>query len=289
MNIQERIEKLRMLKRHYDLQYWRESLKERSDEIYDQIKVELDDLLEKNPQFKVASDDQLESIYMNTFAEVAHKYQMMSLGKIFSIDELFDWMKNKIKIILNSINNILIFEFKIDGFAISLEYENGVLLRASTRGDGKIGNDITPTVSLIPDIPNKLEDTNFTGEISGEIYMKKSSLNKLNIELEATGKDPLKNVRNAASGIARQKDSSTKYAQYLSFFCYKYNNSNKKYSSYIDEMVEAKKLGFSTVFYTLHHVTVKDIQGLTKDKVDEIFKSFADLRDSLDLDIDGVA
>ena len=287
MDVQERIEKLRLLKRHYDLEYWRDSCNSHSNEIYDQIKSELDTLLNENPKFKVKSDDELESIYMNTFAATAHKYRMMSLGKIFSVDELFSWLKSKLKVILNSIENKLIFEFKIDGFAISLEYENGVLLRASTRGDGKVGNDMTPTVYLIPDIPNKLNN-NFTGEISGEIYMKKSSLEKLNEKLIVEGKEPLKNVRNAASGIARQKDASTKYAEYLSFLCYKYNNDNKKFNTYIQDMNAAKALGFHTVFHDLEGIVINEIEKLTPKAVEGIFNTFKNKRDDLDLDIDGV-
>ena len=287
LNIQEQIEKLRLLKRHYDLEYWRESCSSHSDEIYDQIKNKLEKLLEENPKFRVKSDDELESVYMNTFAAVTHKYKMMSLGKVFSVDELFSWLKSKIKLILNSVNNALIFEFKIDGFAISLEYENGILLRASTRGDGKVGNDMTPTVYLIPDIPNKLK-TNFTGEIAGEIYMKKSSLKKLNEKLVQEGKEPLKNVRNAASGIARQKDASTKYAEYLSFLCYKYNNDNKQFENYIKEMSEAKFLGFHTVFHDLNGIIINDIERLASKTIEGIFNTFKNKRDDLDLDIDGV-
>ena len=174
-NIKDRIEKLRLLKRHYDIQYWRNNYTEQSDEIYDQIVKEFNELLEKNPQFKIKEDDQIESVYMNTFAEVKHKNKMLSLGKVLNIEEFIQWFNNMKKFSEDE----LVFEAKIDGFAICLEYDNGILVRASTRGDGEVGDDITSTVFQIPDIPNKLI-SNFTGEISGEIYMKQSSLNQLN-------------------------------------------------------------------------------------------------------------
>ena len=207
-NIKNRIEKLRLLKRHYDIQYWKNNYTEQSDEIYDQLVKEFNELLEKNPQFKIKEDDQLESIYMNTFSEVKHKNKMLSLGKVLNIEEFIQWFNN----IKRFSKDELIFEAKIDGFAICLEYDNGILIRASTRGDGEVGDDITSTIFQIPDIPNKLT-SDFTGEISGEIYMKQSSLNQLNERMSENNLEPLKNVRNAAAGIARQKDSSNNMGQ----------------------------------------------------------------------------
>jgi DNA ligase (NAD+) len=288
MNIEERISQLRLLKRHHDLEYWRDPLNgtSRSDEIYDQIKNELDNLLKEHPELKIESDDQLESIYMNTFAAVTHKYRMMSLGKALNIEDFMKWIKPLIADMKDIILE-MIFEFKIDGFAISLEYEDGILTKASTRGDGVIGDDITPTVYLIPDIANKL-DNNFTGEVGGEIYMKKSSLVKLNEKLKAEGKKELKNVRNAASGIARQKDTSTKMAEYLSFLCYRYVNAKKEYNTYKEEMDQAKQLGFATVFHDLNGIVKADVSKLSQDDIILLFKSFQDQREDLDLDIDGV-
>ena len=93
-NIKNRIEKLRLLKRHYDIQYWKNNYTEQSDEIYDQLVKEFNELLEKNPQFKIKEDDQLESIYMNTFSEVKHKNKMLSLGKVLNIEEFIQWFNN---------------------------------------------------------------------------------------------------------------------------------------------------------------------------------------------------
>lgn len=280
--MKDRIEKLRLLKRHYDIEYWRDAQTSQDDETYDQIVKELNDLLEQNPEYRIKEDDQLESVYMNTFAEVHHKNRMLSLDKALNKNEFKDWFKKTCFPLDRS--NKVIFEAKIDGFAICLEYDKGVLYRASTRGDGSIGDDITATVFNIPDIPNKLE-VPFTGEISGEIYMKQSSLIKLNEKMAVEKRDPFKNVRNAAAGIARQKDSSTKMSQYLSFLCYRLIDNED--NDYLDSINKAKQLGFNTVFHNLggHSVKISDIND---NLIDDVFDGFERSRESLDLDIDGV-
>lgn len=284
-NIKTRIEKLRLLKRHYDLQYWKNTESIQSDEIYDQITQEFNSLIEQYPQYKLPEDDTLESIYMNTFAEVTHKYRMLSLGKCFSSDELNDWILKLINKINNANNKELIFECKIDGLAVCLEYDNGILVRASTRGDGTIGNDITQTIYQIEDI-HKTIDSNFSGEISGELYMKKSSLVKLNEQLRKQGKKELKNVRNAAAGIVRQKDTSVGLASYLSFLCYKVNQDNVRFNTYLDEIKLAKQLGFK-VTMDLIGVSIS-VDKLNKQHITNILQCFEDEREQLDLDIDGV-
>lgn len=284
-NIKTRIEKLRLLKRHYDLQYWKNTESIQSDEIYDQITKEFNALIEQYPQYKLPEDDTLESIYMNTFAEVTHKYRMLSLGKCFSSDELNDWIVKLNNKINNANNKELIFECKIDGLAVCLEYDNGILVRASTRGDGTIGNDITQTIYQIEDIHKRI-DNNFSGEISGEIYMKKSSLAKLNEQLRSQGKKELKNVRNAAAGIVRQKDTSIGLANYLSFLCYKVNQDNVQFNTYLDEIKLAKQLGFK-VTIDLTGVSIS-VDKLNKQHIANILQCFEDEREQLDLDIDGV-
>ena len=289
MDVKEKVEKYRLLKRHYDLEYWANPLesKAKSDEIYDQVKRTFDELLEQHPEYKLPEDDLLESVYMNTFMQVIHKHKMLSLDKALSFEEYIKWLKPlKIKI-KNSKNKKLVYEYKIDGFAITLEYENGILIKASTRGDGKYGNDITATVYLIPDIPKKLPN-NITAEFTGEIYMKKSSLMKLNEKLVSEGKKPLKNVRNSAAGIGRTKDASSRVSEYLNFYCYGYYNDEHEYDSYIDEMDYVNSLGFNTVFHDLDGILIDDIDSLSEDELKELFKKFEDKRELLDLDIDGI-
>lgn len=288
-DIKKQIEKIRLLKRHYDLEFWRDPLFGTSqvNDVYDQIKEKFNNLLNANPEYKLPEDDQWESIYMNTFSNVKHKYPLMSLGKALNVPSYIKWHNQLITKIKPSTCKCLIFEFKIDGLAISLEYVNGILVRASTAGDGKIGDDVTPTAYLIPDIPKTLPD-NFTGNVSGEIHMKNSSLKALNEKLKSEGKKEMKNVRNAAAGIVRQKDVSTMMAKYLSFLCYRYIKEDFKDEKYKEEMNAAKKLGFRTVYHDLKSITVNNMVDLTDEEIKEIFKTFQDERDSLDIDVDGV-
>lgn len=283
--IKDRINKLRLLKRHYDLEYWKNSSTSQSDEVYDQVCQELNSLLDENPSLKTNEDTILESVYMNTFKPVSHKFRMLSLDKCLTKDQFIDWytkFENKVR---NASKQEIVFEYKIDGFAICLEYENGILVRGSTRGDGFIGDDITSTVFQISDIHKKI-DSSFTGEISGEIYMKKSSLNLLNEKLISENKKPLKNVRNAAAGIARQKDTSSGLASYLSFLCYKVNDQNNDYDTYVDEIKVAKNLGFKTVLDL--EGLVANVARLNRGNIEKLLDSFENRREKLDLDVDGV-
>ena len=117
-------------------------------------------------------------------------------------------------------------ELKIDGLAVSLIYENGVLVRAVTRGDGKVGEDVTQNVKTIESIPLNLYSSNHpiiqssTIEIRGEIFMKKSVFNELNTKYKEEGKPLLANPRNAAAGSIRQLDSKLTASRKLSFIAY---------------------------------------------------------------------
>lgn len=284
-NINDRINKLRLLKRHYDLEYWRNDSTIQSDSIYDQICCEFNKLINKYPEYKLPEDDVLESVYMNTFNPVKHRHRMLSLGKCLNLNEFITWYLKFEDRVNNAINSEMIFEYKIDGFAICLEYENGILVRGSTRGDGTIGDDITSTVFQINDIHKKV-DSSFTGEISGEIYMKKSSLNLLNEKLTSENKKPLKNVRNAAAGIARQKDVSTGMAGFLSFLCYKVYDENREFDTYANEIKVAKKLGFKTTL-DLEGI-VANVDRLNLQNIENLLKTFESRREKLDLDVDGV-
>lgn len=279
--IQQKINNLRQLKRHYDLMYWQNSEKVVSDEIYDQIHKEFNQLIEQYPEYKIKEDDELESNLMNTntLIKIHHKNKMYSLGKALNIKEFYSWLNSLLKKLPKQDIEILI-EIKIDGLAVCLEYDNGILLQAGTRGDGVIGNDITPIVSQIKDIPKRL-DNNFSGFISGEIYMKKSALTILNNKLIAENKKPLKNVRNAASGIVQRRNVNNNDGQHLNFFAYNVFNSEE---DYISDMKMLKENNFKTVYNDLMSFKTT----ITDKNIDKYFKTIEDNRDNLDLDIDGI-
>lgn len=149
--------------------------------------------------------------------KVAHPVPMLSLGDVFSFEELADWMATTQK----SFHESLAYnaELKIDGLAISLVYENGVLVQASTRGDGSIGEDVTANVRQIKRIPKKLNEP-LTVEVRGEVYMPKAAFVTLNEERERDGLPTFANPRNAAAGSLRQLDAKITKQRQLDAFLY---------------------------------------------------------------------
>lgn len=149
--------------------------------------------------------------------KVAHPVPMLSLGDVFSFEELADWMATTQK----SFHESLAYnaELKIDGLAISLVYENGALVQASTRGDGSIGEDVTANVRQIKRIPKKLNEP-LTVEVRGEVYMPKAAFVTLNEERERDGLPTFANPRNAAAGSLRQLDAKITKQRQLDAFLY---------------------------------------------------------------------
>lgn len=149
--------------------------------------------------------------------KVAHQVPMLSLGDVFSFEELADWMATTQK----SFHESLAYnaELKIDGLAISLVYENGSLVQASTRGDGSIGEDVTANVRQIKRIPKKLNEP-LTVEVRGEVYMPKAAFVTLNEERERDGLPTFANPRNAAAGSLRQLDAKITKQRQLDAFLY---------------------------------------------------------------------
>ena len=157
------------------------------------------------------------------FAPVAHSVPMLSLDNVFSADE-FRAFARRLKKLLNHDKLRLSAEPKFDGLAISLRYEDGVLVRAVTRGDGSTGEDVTANVRTIRTIPLRLNDAAPAGvlEIRGEIYMPKAAFAELNAEAERDGSKTFANPRNAAAGSLRQLDPAITNKRKLSFYAYGY-------------------------------------------------------------------
>ena len=157
------------------------------------------------------------------FAPVAHSVPMLSLDNVFSEDE-FRAFARRLKKLLNHDKLRLSAEPKFDGLAISLRYEDGVLVRAVTRGDGSTGEDVTANVRTIRTIPLRLNDAAPAGvlEIRGEIYMPKAAFAELNAEAERDGSKTFANPRNAAAGSLRQLDPAITNKRKLSFYAYGY-------------------------------------------------------------------
>jgi DNA ligase (NAD+) len=176
-----------------------------SDAEYDALMLELEKLEAENPDL-ITGDSPTQTVggaASSTFAPVTHLERMMSLDNVFSREEFLSWAE-KVD------GQPLLCELKIDGLAINLRYERGVLVSAATRGDGAVGEDVTANALTIESIPRRLvgEGHPEVVEVRGEVFFPIDEFTKLNESLVAEGKAPFANPRNSASGSLRQKDSA---------------------------------------------------------------------------------
>jgi len=176
-----------------------------SDAEYDALMLELEKLEAENPDL-ITGDSPTQTVggaASSTFAPVTHLERMMSLDNVFSREEFLSWAE-KVD------GQPLLCELKIDGLAINLRYERGVLVSAATRGDGAVGEDVTANALTIESIPRRLVGAGHPEvvEVRGEVFFPIDEFTKLNESLVAEGKAPFANPRNSASGSLRQKDSA---------------------------------------------------------------------------------
>jgi len=287
LDVKLRIEQLRKAINTYNEEYFNNNESKIEDLIFDQLVLELQELEEQYPEyFDVNSPTQkIGENITNTFEQVKHKNKMESLSKSLTKEQFIEWYWDKIKKGVRSFACSL----KIDGTAVSLEYENGILTVAATRGNGIYGDDITATASVISNIPKKLKHiNNFTGEIRGEVYLKKSKLDEINKILLSKNKPLLKNPRNAASGILKRKEVSEEN-KYLSFIAY-HTTSGFKEESYDKLMSKLTMLGFEQVHDGHLPNLVINIENEKEDlnSILSFFEHVEKIRDELDCDIDGI-
>ncbi|MEU4210748.1 NAD-dependent DNA ligase LigA [Streptomyces sp. NPDC026206] len=181
-----------------------------SDAEFDQLLRELEGLEEKYPPLRTPDSptQKVAGAYETEFTEVEHRERMLSLDNAFDDEELAAWADRIAKEIGPGTPYHFLCELKVDGLAVNLTYENGRLTRAATRGDGRTGEDITPNVRTISEIPDRLRGDRVPAlvEVRGEVYFPLEKFEELNARLVEAGKPPFANPRNAAAGSLRQKD-----------------------------------------------------------------------------------
>lgn len=214
-----------------------------TDQEYDKYIRELISLEEKYPELKQEDSPttRVGGEVLTSFQKVYHEKPMLSLSNVFNEDEirLFDERLKKEGIIPE-----YVCELKIDGLSVSLIYEKGVLVRAATRGDGVVGEDITHNAKTIKDIPLKINKP-IDIEVRGEIYMTKKVLNSLNEKRVKEGLEPLANARNAAAGSVRQLDSKVAASRNLSCFIYHLPNpEDYNIKTHYEALAFMRDLGF---------------------------------------------
>jgi DNA ligase (NAD+) len=203
-NAAERVDELRSQIERYRNAYYLENETLISDAEYDQLEKELRELEAQHPELAQESPTQkVGGAASDVFSPVKHREQMLSLDNAFSEEEFLAWAQ-RVE------GGPFLCEPKIDGLALSLTYENGVLTKAATRGDGEVGEDVTANVLTIKSIPHRLSGTNHPEviEIRGEVFYAVDDFAQLNESIVAAGGKPFANPRNSASGSLRQKDPS---------------------------------------------------------------------------------
>ena len=228
-------------------------------------------VLDTSPTKKVGGE------VIDEFKKVEHTIPMMSLGDVFNEEEIIDFLK---RIENSGVHSDYVCELKIDGLSVSLLYEKGILVRAATRGNGVIGEDITHNVKTIKSIPLKLKQP-LDIEVRGEIYMSKDTLEKLNKERISKGEKPLQNPRNAAAGSIRQLDSKIAAKRNLDAFLYHLPNPlDYNIKTHHEALEFMKSLGLKT---NPNNRIVKNI-----DEVMAYIHEKGEIRKDLPYDIDGV-
>jgi DNA ligase (NAD+) len=190
-----------------------------SDAEYDKLYHELKDLESKFPEL-VQADSPTQRVGdapLSAFSKVEHTVPMLSLDNAFDVDDLKEF-NQRVKDLTEAPFHYFA-ELKIDGLAISIKYENGVLVQAATRGNGEIGEDVTQNIRAISAIPIRLRE-DVTVEVRGEVYLPKDSFLKLNNRREAEGLDVFANPRNAAAGTLRNLDPKVTASRNLNAFFY---------------------------------------------------------------------
>lgn len=258
MDVLERINYLKDEINRHNYLYYVEENPSLSDFEYDEMFRELKKLEEENPLL-ITPDSPTQRVgsVSTKFEPYKHKYRLYSLDNSNNYDELIKWYERVTKEVGDGVE--LVCELKIDGLAISLTYEKGFFTTGVTRGDGIVGENITNNLKTIKAIPLKLNIQEHI-EVRGEIYMPKTSFEKLNEENLANGDKIFANPRNAASGSLRQLDSSITAKRDLSMFCYGsiFENLNIAPKTHYDSIMKLKELGFKT---NPNISAVKDIQG----------------------------
>lgn len=212
------------------------------------------------------------------FEKVAHTVQMASLQDVFSFEEVAAFVERVTKTVENPTFTV---EPKIDGLSVSLEYENGVLTRGSTRGDGYTGENVTANLKTIRSIPLKLHNAPPILEVRGEVYMPRASFERLSAQQEAAGEALFRNPRNAAAGSLRQKDSAVTAARRLDIFVFNVQRvEGETLAAHSETIDRLKALGFPVIPYEKCPADAEKIRAS--------IEKIGAMRGALPYDIDGV-
>lgn len=285
-----RAEALRREIEHHSYQYYALDAPTISDAAFDSLMRELREIEAAHPELVTASSptQRVGGYVGEQFAPVVHERRMYSLDNAMDLDELDEWMERTAEACGGALPP-LCCELKIDGSSIALTYEDGVLVRAATRGDGTTGEDVTVNMRTVRDVPLRLRDEARgaiapgveTLELRGEVYMPKKSFEALNAVAEEEGRAPFANPRNAAAGSLRQKDPAVTKMRDLSTFMYAIaDDAALEVEGQWELLQWLRKAGFHVNPDVRLCTTAEEVRGFCRECLDR--------RESLPYEIDGV-
>ncbi len=285
-----RAEALRREIEHHSYQYYALDAPTISDAAFDSLMRELREIEAAHPELVTASSptQRVGGYVGEQFAPVVHERRMYSLDNAMDLDELDEWMERTAEACGGSLPP-LCCELKIDGSSIALTYEDGVLVRAATRGDGTTGEDVTVNMRTVRDVPLRLRDEARgaiapgveTLELRGEVYMPKKSFEALNAAAEVEGRAPFANPRNAAAGSLRQKDAAVTKMRDLSTFMYAIaDDAALEVEGQWELLQWLREAGFHVNPDVRLCTTAEEVRGFCRECLDR--------RESLPYEIDGV-
>ncbi len=279
IDIKTKIYELTQLLNKYRREYYELDNPTISDYEYDSLFHNLEQLELQHPEYSLPNSPtkQVGYIPSGKFSEVVFDQPMLSLGDIFNYDEVRNFVNNIKK---SGFNPTFVCELKIDGIASSLTYNKGYFTLGSTRGNGRVGENITENLMTVETLPKVLEQ-NIDLEVRGEVYMKRSVLNQLNEERKQLGLDLFKNCRNTAGGSLRQLDANITKERKLTNFIYTLVNP-MQYNIYTqtDALKFMEENGFAI---NPNYKLCKDV-----DEIIEYLEKWFIERSNLDYDTDGV-
>lgn len=283
--VQQRVAQLRDEINHHNYLYYVLDAPEIPDSEYDRLLRELQQLEQQHPEL-ITSDSPTQRVGatpLQSFKEVKHTTPMLSLNNAFAEQEVNDFDR-RIREKLEQEHISYTVEPKLDGLAISLVYEDGVLVRGATRGDGSTGEDVTQNVRTIDTIPLRLVGSDYPKllDVRGEVVMTKSGFNALNAAQRERGEKTFANPRNAAAGSLRQLDPRITATRPLSFYCYGVGklSGHTLPETHYAILQQLRQWGIRL------NPEVKQVKGVQACL--DYYRYMMQRRDKLDYDIDGV-
>jgi DNA ligase (NAD+) len=286
-DIEKRIKELRKIISDHDYRYYVLADPVISDSEYDKLYKELEKLENENPQL-ISPDSPTQRVgkdLTKVFNPVTHKVPMLSLANSYNEEAVVDFDRRVRELLPDNEKVEYVVELKIDGASVSLNYVNGVLKTAATRGDGTVGEEITNNVKTIRSVPLKLKIpksikysmNNF--EVRGEIFMRINDFLELNREREEAGEKLFANPRNSTAGTLKLQDPKTVAKRKLNIFLYSLISLEDELKTQEENLLLLKELGFKI---NPEYKVCKSIE-----EVLEVCRSFEKIRDTLEYEVDG--